>query len=316
MDKAIGGYIELETFHGEILHKDAVRVNTARNALRLLIRKRGIRKILLPRFICDSVIDGCEVENAEVDFYEVGYDFKPVALNPDRSQWVYLVNYYGQLDDGYIRDAKQRFGQIILDDVQAYFHSMDDSVDVIYSCRKFFGLPDGGLLQAKGIDAEDYPLDVSYQRMRFLLGRYEVDAQSFYPEYVENNELMGSEPIKRMSRLTENLLRGIEYDAIRKTRKENYQRLHESLGDKNLLRLKTPDGPFAYPMMMENGAEIRKKLIANQIFVPLLWPNVVKDRREGSLAAYMAENILPLPCDQRYNESDMDRIVNTIRQYS
>lgn len=75
----------------------------------------------------------------------------------------------------------------------------------------------------------------------------------------------------RMSRLTENMLGGLDYDRIAKTRMSNYLALDARLADCNELvlchNLRIPDtGPFVYPMLVKNGPALRKKLAAQKIF--------------------------------------------------
>ena len=56
---------------------------------------------------------------------------------------------------------------------------------------------------------------------------------------------------------------------------------------------------------------IKKELAAKKIYVPTLWPNVLD--LEDSLEKDFAENILPLPCDQRYDAEDMEMIIKQLR---
>ena len=148
--------------------------------------------------------------------------------------------------------------------------------------------------------------------MHFLLGRYERSASEFYPEYVRNNHFFANEPIKRMSRLTENLLHGIDYEQARKRRTENFTFLHEHLGQRNKLRLTIPEGAFMYPLYVENGAEIRKALQKEKIYIPTLWPAVFDLCSENDPEYDMAKNILPLPVDQRYTAGDMEYLIERI----
>ena len=67
-----------------------------------------------------------------------------------------------------------------------------------------------------------------------------------------------------------------------------------------------------YPLYVENGRELKKKLIENKIFVPTLWGDVFDVASPNSVAWDYAENIVPLPCDQRYGIEEMDYIVNII----
>lgn len=304
--KEIGGYIEIEHYRGEILHGEGILLNCGRNALRYLIRARGIKEILVPCYMCDSVFDGCREEGAEISFYHVGRDFLPADIKEGEERWIYLMNYYGQLGNDFIRSFCMSRPNVILDDVQAYFHTPGVPVDTIYSCRKFFGLADGGILaQGRELPGLDLQRDLSYDRMAFLMGRYEKSAGEFYGDYTKNNDHVGRAPVMYMSYLTENFLRSIDYDFVRTRREENYQVLKRELDEFNQISAGDVTGPFAYPFMTEGGSLLRKKLIQNKIFVPLLWPNVLEQTEEGSSEYRMASDLLPLPCDQRYGEEDM-----------
>lgn len=67
--------------------------------------------------------------------------------------------------------------------------------------------------------------------MGHILGRYEHSASDYYNDMLENARHYYEEPIKRMSHLTENLLKGIDYSAVRKKRTENYAVLASALNN-------------------------------------------------------------------------------------
>ena len=48
----------------------------------------------------------------------------------------------------------------------------------------------------------------------------------------------------------------------------------------------------------------------------MLWPNVLEDVAENDLEYSYAQNILPLPCDQRYDEVDMEYLAKKIIWYT
>ena len=148
--------------------------------------------------------------------------------------------------------------------------------------------------------------------MRFVLGRYERTASEFYKESAKNNDLFANEPIKLMSKLTENLLRGIDYSAVENQRTENFAYLHECLKEKNRLNLIIPVGAYMYPFYYENGALVRKALQAQKIYIPTLWPDVFDICNPGSLEYDYAMNILPLTVDQRYTIEDMKYIAKLL----
>lgn len=310
--KEIGGYIEFEHFHGMMLHEDGIKLDSGRSCLAYLIQLKNIQKILLPSFLCDAVFDLCKNYKVQLRFYQVDENFQPTCISPDDNEYLYLVNYYGQLQNEKIINFRDKFKHIIVDNTQAYFNDPIPCVDTIYTCRKFFGVPDGGILYSDRELVMNIEQSVSWNHMEYILGRFECSAADFYSQSVENNNRLTGVPIRRMSKLTENLLHGIDYEFIKSTRNDNYNYLSERLGSKNLLKLNHVIGPFAYPFMVENGKILRKKLIEKKIYVPILWPNVENAKTASEMDRYLAKNILPLPCDQRYAESDMQTICDLI----
>lgn len=115
-----------------------------------------------------------------------------------------------------------------------------------------------------------------------------------------------------MSRLTQNLLRGIDYSGSAQRRKENYRTLSSFLDASNPLPFREPSVPLCYPYYTPNGLEIRKKLAEKKIYVPVNWKNVVNEMPKDSTEYRYAANILPLPCDQRYTTSDMERVAAAV----
>lgn len=66
----------------------------------------------------------------------------------NREDWVYLINFYGQYSRDEIVSYAKEYKNLIVDNVQAFYTKPIEGVDTIYTCRKFFGVPDGGYLYA------------------------------------------------------------------------------------------------------------------------------------------------------------------------
>lgn len=312
--KEYGGYIELDTYRLPMLHEGALALNCGRICLAYLIKARNIKKMLLPYFMCDSVFDVCQKYDVALRFYHVDQEFKPADISLVDDEWLYVMNYYGQLSREYLAELKATYDRVIVDQAQAYFDEPINGTDTLYTCRKFFGVADGAFLYTDAALDEALPVDESFERMHFLLGRYERTASEFYAEYAANNHLFSDEPIKRMSKLTNNLLHGIDYAYVKERRTENFRIYHEKLQSINQLPLREVEGAFAYPLMIEHGAEIRKELQKRKIYIPTLWPNVMEEVTEDSLEYRLAQDVLPLPCDQRYGFDDIGFIVGEIRK--
>ena len=311
--KEIGGYIELDTYRMPMLHSEAISLNCGRNALAYILRAKRITKLCVPFFICDSVPEACKREGVEVSHYHIGYDFKPIDVSISDDEWLYIVNYYGQLSNEELLTLKNKYKRVIVDQAQSYFQMPPDNTDTLYSCRKYFGVSDGAFLYTDVALDEEIPQDESFDRMTFLLGRYERAASEFLEEYRKNNRFFRDEPIKTMSKLTNNLLHGIDYEYIEHRRKQNFSYLDDALRDINLLNIQRT-GTFMYPFMVEDGEKVREKLRNRQIYIPVLWPEVVERMEQGKPEYQLSSNLLPLPCDQRYGEKEMMRIVREINE--
>lgn len=312
--KEYGGYIEFERYDWNMMHNNAIALNCGRNALAYLCEAKKIKKLYLPYFLCSSVSNLCRKISVEYDFYHISNRFEPIlGQELEKNEWLYIVNYYGQLDNATIQSWKQRYDHIIVDNAQSYFQMPVEGVDTIYTCRKYFGVSDGAFLYTDTKLQRDIPQDESYDRMHFLMGRYERSASEFYNEYVENNSLFAREPIKKMSRLTNDLLHGINYEHVARIREDNFNYLNVELGNINQLKLKSIYGAFMYPLLIQNGAAMRKILQNEKIYIPTLWPNVLKECPSNSLEYHFAANILPIPVDQRYSIRDMKHLVEAIK---
>lgn len=311
--KEIGGYIEFEYNHKQDYYSNLIKLNCGRNALAYLIETYEIKKICLPYFLCSSIQNTCKKYNIDISFYHIDECFKPlVSEDFESDRWLYAVNYYGQLKNEYIKELKERYKNLIIDNAQAFFQKPIDNIPTIYTCRKYFGVADGAYLFSEKRISRKLPLDYSYDRMGFLFGRFEKTASEFYFEYSANNKLFMNEEIKVMSKLTENIMKGIDYEYVRENRRKNFEFLNENLAQINILKLNFSDGAFAYPLYLENGSEIRKKLQEKKVYIPTLWPDVFELCSKGSLEYNFASNILPIPVDQRYGFEDMKYIIKIL----
>ena len=166
-----------------------------------------------------------------------------------------------------------------MDHTHAFFQKPLPGVDTLYSCRKFLGVSDGAYLSTDAeLEPEKKPLDHSMGRMEHILGRYEYDAGTFYQKMLDNAANYHEMEIRRMSRLTGNLLRTMDYSGIKTRREKNYRLLAKLLPSRNAFTGKVPEGPFAYPYYHKNGLELRHWLAGRKIFVPttgaISWKNL------------------------------------------
>ena len=114
-------------------------------------------------------------------------------------EYLYLINYYGQLSDEQILAFSQRYERIIVDNTQSFFQRPLKNIPTLYSCRKYFGVSDGAYLSCSQTLPPVPVTDQSQHRMAHLLGRLEDTASDHYTEMLAAADSLHSEPVKNMS---------------------------------------------------------------------------------------------------------------------
>jgi len=314
--KEIGGYLEFERFYGKEYHDGLFRFDSVRSALMFVVERRGYRKLYLPLYLCGCIMELLAAYSIKYDFYAIDEQFHPVfdkKLNED--ECLFLVNYFGQFSNDEIQEYHCRYHNLFVDSTQAFFQKPAPGVDTAYSCRKYFGVSDGAYLSMDTRASSEYerlPVDDATEKMRYIMGRFETSGNRYYSAFAENEKINRGQPVKRMSRLIQNILKGIDYQRVIDTRRQNMRYLAETLNEKNQLHIKHDAGLFFYPLLVENGNALKRKLIERKIYVPTLWPNVLEDTRPDTWEHYCADNIVFLPVDQRYDREDMEYMVRQV----
>lgn len=311
---SIGGYFELETNQISDYHNNALALNTARNALEYVLLAKEIKKIYLPYFTCDVVLEPLVKLGISYEFYRIDRNLEPLfdyRLLTENETFLY-TNYFG-LKDEFINRLALQCNNLIIDNAQAFFAKPITNVATIYSARKFFGVADGAYLYCERHLNQVFETDVSIERMSHLLIRKDISAESGYCDFVSNDKSLINQPIKLMSKLTSSILHSVDYDNVAKIRRENFNTLHNALGNINELKLKklTDSVPMVYPFWSKD-LSLRKRLLENKIYTATYWPNVKKWCKAEDLEYSLTEEIVHLPIDQRYGKKEMELILKTI----
>lgn len=320
--KPIGGYFSLERNEGRERHPHALRLNAGRYALEYILKARKYSKVYIPYYICDSVLQPFNRLGVEYEFYRVNKQLElATELHPKDDEAVLYVNYFG-LKNRVANTFCYAYPNTILDQTQAFYSEQgnkyeDKSIkcDTFYSCRKFFGVPDGAYLYTDCLLDEKLLQDESFDRMTFLTKRIDRSAQEGYADFHSNDKQLSTVGMKRMSKLTEAMMRGIDYTAKANKRIHNFHVLDKALRDSNRFKWAMDYGtiPLVYPYYVDNGASLRQYLIDHQVFCARYWPNVMEWCRPTDWEYQLAENLVCLPIDQRYDEEDMQIILEYIK---
>lgn len=307
--KEIGGFLELELPGGNSYHQHLLALNSGRAALEYILRVSDYKKVYLPQYHCHVLQTPMKKLGIPFSFYEVNYDFEFEEFEMEEDAVLLYINYFGMKDD-YVRHLSGRYNNLIIDNAQSFFSKPLPGVDTLYSCRKFFGVPDGAYLSTTKQLSYEPEQDQSQERYRHLIGRLDDTASAFYSDYVAVENSFDGEDIKRMSRSTEMLLSAIDYAAVRRKRQQNYALLYDVLQHTNKLSLPAEGDFLFYPYL--SSAALRRKLIQSKVYIGTYWPGVADASPAGSVAHDLATNLVCIPVDQRYSIADMDSIIKII----
>ena len=318
MADMMGGFFGLELpEYGNFPYSEGTccaYVNSGRAALECLLRQKPLPDALwVPRFICDTVLQAPARLGIPVKRYGCTEQLHPLLPEVGEHEMVLLVNYFGLTGEAVAVAVAQLPGRCVMDATTALYSPPLPGVPTFYSPRKFCGVADGGVAHAPApLKCLPEATDQSTARSHFLLERLENGAEAALPAS-EAAEAALAAPPRRMSRLTRSLLRSIDFATAAEMRLANYRVLHQALREINHLQLpETPaHAPMCYPLV-SGIPGLRDTLIEAGIALPLYWPEVIEATEADSAENRLARRLLPLPLDQRYAKTDIERLIRLI----
>ena len=295
--------------------------------LKYLKSEKGVCRILLPDYLCCSVLVPLRALAWEYSFYPIGEDLK---LEKEAFRSIYqkgdavmVINYFGLQDlteqIAFIRELYDK-AIIIEDDVQAYYEFKKPLGDVDFkftSLRKTFAIPDGGLVKTNHHLPEVNTSNTfgQYKAAAGLLKsmREGIFNDQIYLEMFEKGEdLIDTELECGMSRIAEKLYSLIDEELVKVRRLNNARYLIgelEKKGIRPILPFTEHHVPLFIPIYLENRDEVRRRMFQREVFCPIHWPLEGMPLKRGE---DMAAHELSLIVDQRYNLQDMNQIVSLV----
>lgn len=298
--------------------------------LRSAIKEKQITTVMIPDYICESVLLPIRKLGLECVIYPLNVDW---TVNRQMFTELYrkhtavlLVNYFGLMalesDKLFLRSLDEEV-VIIEDDVQAYFEYTKDLGVEDYkftSLRKTFVVPDGGLVKTRRVmNLPKKANSFAQYKVAGSLLKHErekfISDDSIYLQLMESGEDKIDEALEDgMSDVSGLLMSTENSESIAEQRKINYKILEDGVRE----LANTPPAcylrtdcatPLFMPIMIENRDAVRRYLFEKMIFCPVHWP-VENDCFKMGYQMY--KNELSLIVDQRYNEDDMFRLLNVL----
>lgn len=298
------------------------------------LREHEISRVLLPSYLCPSIVDTLETCGLTCNYYQVNPDFSIEVADLQKrlaeNQAVYLINYFGFSPRTsvleYLKEL-QRAGRVLIEDsAQAGFltHSVGDFA--FNSMRKLCPY-DGGYLKTayeiqpyifKYVGRENHRLPLIRQyrsKLREFLfddigDHAALEAKFTQAEayYVADGVVLGDENER-------DNIEWLDWSAIKQIRRQNYAQLFRLIEGNNFLKpifpaLQKDNMPLGLPVYVAGGFrdQLNEYLGENSIGLTIHWEDLVTDPRLNSndLAVEMANNILTLNIDQNTNPQQLE----------
>jgi dTDP-4-amino-4,6-dideoxygalactose transaminase len=315
------------------------------SAIEFIIQKINFNKddcVLLPSYLCPTILLKFRKYSINIRFYEINYD---LSINLDsiknnlkehKIKALFFIDYFGFYHDNesilFLKEIKTSGVILIEDAVQMLWFKRTNKFIGHYifnSYRKF--LPyDGSIVLSKGI-AEYYP---------FKNNKYHdfvVEARNIKTKYIK--EHIGEENIfldlftktKKyyyhkdsiigIDLATKKILNNINYHKIKNQVLENFKYLYNKIIQiESIKPIFSYDNieneiPLAFPIVVNNRDFIRLELMKYNIFCPVHW--IIKNEdwsQNFPDSLELSKKILSIPIDWRYKKQDIDYFIYSLNE--
>ncbi len=334
--RLIGGLFGLEVNEAAVrsgvpfLREGDLLLVNGRSALHTVVRALRPRRVWLPSYLCKSLLDALHGTQSAYEFYPVGAD-----LRTQTGEWlqtvhegdiVVVIDYFGFPAEAAIMAAARNRGAWAFEDASQALLTRDvgHAADfVAYSLRKFIGVPDGGILSARTGEAASAmvakpplmppPREWWHTALKATMQRREFDlceGPRAWFELFQESERRSPVGCFAMSGFTQDLLPcAFDYEQIATRRRANYGTLSTHLSHIALYPDLPPEVvPLGFPVRVPRRDAVRSTLFMRMIFPPIHWALDNAVPLEFTASHELAAEVMTLPCDQRYDAADMERM--------
>lgn len=304
------------------------------------------RRVLIPAYTCQSVITPFEEAGWQCDYYSIKRNLRidlqrlEITVAKDRPSLLVVHPYYGMdLNDeeiAVLNRINENGPAIIMDLTQCLFSTRQYPFAsfTVASYRKWMPIPDGGYLinntdsvhiaqpETEYTEFADREIAAMYLRGQYF-GNEEHRTKAISIRLSKSADQVAESNIvpHRMSQVAYNLMKKENLEKNQKSRYSNYTYLFNEIRESKMVAktcrnmADVTTAPLYFTIYVQDRATLQLLLAKDSIYAPVIWP--MEDARVliDEETKYIYEHILAIPCDQRYDENDMRRVVEIINNY-
>lgn len=291
-----------------------------RQAINALIDFRGWKRIWIPTYFCQEVVESIRKTGIEVVYYDdypLADDNKAIGRIEIMPEDVILrMNYFGLR--GW-RDNRNLGVDVIEDhshDLTGEWVANSNADWCIASLRKSLPIAEGGALWSpKGLQLPQTPVqteqnerlaEIRWQAMemkRLYLEGECIDKSHFRSLYIETENLFEELPLSAISERDYRIVSSIDTGEWNALKKRNWRLLNRALSEK--IEVLEPENDRCVPFsFVIRGQGLRGRLIEKKVYPAILW----------EVSEEVNQDLLSLHCDGRYTESDIQSMISIIEE--
>jgi len=316
-------------------------LSSGRDSIEAIIQNIQFKKneiILFPSYLCPSIMQQFKNKKIKYLFYRLNkkleIDLKDIEKNIRHHdiKAIIIIHYFGFIQPkiNKIRELCNKKNVILIEDLtQSYLTNYNPVGDYYFnSYRKLLAIPDGSMLGFKKSIETKYKTSINnllFKVIRlFSLLAYNITffysiARAGYT-YGETKLIEKYKKPSRMSALSLFLLKRQDIKKMIKKRRKNYLFLLANFPkNKNfkILFNKLPKTvtPSGFPILCKKREKIMQHFLKKRIYPPIHW-NIkkIKGLQDFKESIQISRKILTIPIDQRYNKTDMQRIIQVLKE--
>jgi hypothetical protein len=264
-----------------------------RSSFDIIIKFVKPKKIFLPYYACKDLLKVIKLNKIKYEYYSIDKNFSPKKkIILKKNEYALLINYFG------IENIKKSKKNYIYDLSLSFFNSTNKLGLFFNSARKFIYTSYGSFLSLKKFNNKIYSekfdnkvlLPKNYNQFKLNEKKQKIITKLFPNKYLDRHLIYQ------------------DLEKVKNIRRRNYSFFYNCFKNINMLKLKKiAHGPVYFPLLLNKGEQVRKKLNEKKIYTPILWKNL-KRKKQYSFEYNLAKNCIFLPIDQRYNIKDMSYI--------
>ena len=308
--------------------------------------EKSDKRVLIPAYTCQTVITPFEEAGWQCEYYSIKKDlsidlqYLGNAIVKHQPTLLVVHPYFGmdlnEEEVATLNGIKKKGVAIVLDLTQCLFSTKQYTFAsfIVASYRKWMPIPDGGYLlnqtdsvkiiqpETENVEFTDREIAAMYLRGQYF-GNGEQRTKAISIRLSKSADHLADSNITphKMSQVAYNLLVKEDFEKNQKSRFVNYTYLFNNIKEsdkitkvcKNIAEVTT--APLYFTIFVQDRPALQRLLAQDSIYAPVIWP--VEDEKVliNDEVNYIYDHILAIPCDQRYNEDDMHRVIDIINNY-